>query len=127
MSKLLFKLFDFRFVYFMRDTKSKRIKIGITTDIKRRKKEIESSSNKNLRVIFARKFFFAQKLEKRLHKKLEKQRKPFESGCGKTEFFKLTFLQLLCLRLALAFRFVCVRSLLFLSLIFITFIIIKTL
>jgi hypothetical protein len=96
--RILLSLFDFRSVYLIKH--KNKIKIGISTNPKRRLKEIERSIDSRAKILLSVKLFKAKAIEKRLHKRFEAQRAIFK-GSGKTEYFRLSFLQILSLRVRL--------------------------
>lgn len=112
MRKMLFNLFDYRSVYLIRD--KKKVKIGISTNTKRRLREIESSQNSSgLKILASVSLFYARKIEKRLHSKYQ-ARRVLHHGAGKTEYFKLTFFQVIAIKLKLRFiQFLQMISILF--------------
>ena len=96
--RLLYALFDYRFVYLLK--KGRLTKIGISTNVERRQREIKRSGTAT-KLITARRLFFAQRIETRLHRKYKQKRRRIK-GSGGTEYFYLNLIEKLKLRCYLA-------------------------
>ncbi len=84
---------DFRYVYLIRTSRRKIIKIGITNDIGKRAKNIDRSiKGSRERVAFCVQTFFARSIESMFHRRYKSKRTKWK-GSGKTEWFKLGFLE----------------------------------
>ena len=98
LGSLLFKIFDYRFVYIFRDSNGVE-KIGISKDSRKRLKQVDRSmKNLSVKMLFEMKLFFAEKHEKKLHHQYEKKWKPKRVGSGRLEFFDLSFFDVVAVK-----------------------------
>ncbi len=88
----------FRYIYAIKERWTRKVKIGITHDIGKRKRDISDSLDEKLKIICASKIPNADKVEKWLHRRYKHRRFKYR-GSGRTEWFKLSAFQRLELRL----------------------------
>lgn len=98
-------------------------KIGISTNSKRRRKQIDDSlENESVKLLFEIKLFNAQQIEKRLHNDYSNQWKPKFKGSGRLEFFDLNFLNVAVIKWRLRKIYLIQRIKILLSIILTVFI-----
>jgi len=125
LGKLLYQNFDFRYVYIFRDSNGIE-KIGISKDSRKRLKQVDRSMrNISVKMLFEMKLFFAERYEKKLHKKYEQKWKPKRIGSGRLEFFDLSFFDVIFVKLYLIRIYLVQRTFILLMLSIFIFLIFK--
>jgi len=84
----LIRTLDIRYVYLMREGKTRKHKIGIATNPQWRREDIAENLSQELRIIMARRVVGARRIEKKMHNIFHGDRFIYHrSGSGKTEWF----------------------------------------
>ena len=83
-------------LYLMKNSKG-LYKIGISNNPSRRVKEVERTAKTSTRIIACYPLLFSYQIEQRLHKRFSHKSKQFR-GSGKSEYFKLGFIEAWLLR-----------------------------
>jgi hypothetical protein len=95
------KLLDWRYIYIMKDlSKRGEYKIGITSSLYHRTKQVDESVRGRVVTVVAYRRFFAENIEKKMHR-IFARRRFTKHGSGRTEWFKLNILQYFFARLVL--------------------------
>jgi hypothetical protein len=92
---------DYRYLYLYQ--KDQYFKIGITNKPQRRQKE---NGCQTAELLLLKRIFWARWHEQRLHKVYERHRVRYGNKSGCTEWFKLSWLQVVCLRIRILFIWV---------------------
>jgi len=92
-TRRLYRVLDYRYVYIMHLRRSRQYKIGIATNPEWRHEDIDTAVRGDVRLVMARKMPRARKIEKKLHRYFAEDRFTKRgAGSGKTEWFRLSLL-----------------------------------
>lgn len=95
------KIFDYRYIYLMRKTGTRKHKIGISHNPITRRATVDKGIRGRVDLITARRVIFARRVESYLHKVFADSRFIFwraGRGSGRTEWFDLNWLERLLVR-----------------------------
>lgn len=90
------KLLDYQYIYLMREQRSRRHKIGISTIPRKRWQTVNRAVQGEVKLLIYRKVFFARATERYLHGFFKASRFILGragAGAGRTEWFHFSFLE----------------------------------